>query len=195
MGTHAVLFYCAPESKYEVLFSHLKYGAGRQGLAYVCSEETPQHVQDEMKKFGLDTDELRAKDMLAIDRCNELYIVNGEVNIPKIMNSFSELSKKYKRMGLEGLRAAAEMSCFFRENKMKELMKYEYTLHRKFGFPAEGICAYNVFDMTRSGHLEMLMPMLRAHSTAILAGPKESVIVEPEKVEDKDVERTMHIEM
>jgi hypothetical protein len=39
------------------------------------------------------------------------------------------------------------------------------------------------------------MSLLRAHDPVILAGPKESLILEPEKVEDKDLEDTMKIKI
>lgn len=124
-----------------------------------------------------------------------MYIVQGEVNNAKIMRSFAEMTLKYTMMGLDGLRAAAEMSCFFRENKMKELLAYEYMLHRRFGFPAEGICAYNIREMQSSGQLGVIMPILRAHSTVIMAGSDDTLVLDSINVENEDVERTMKVEL
>ena len=192
--THAVVFYDTRENKQELLFNHLKFGAeSNLGLAYVCSEEKPQDIQKEMKTFGIDVNSLQSRNKLIVNNYDRIYIVNGEVNIPNIMTAFSDLSAKYMSMGLHGMRAAAEMSCFFQEGKVKELIDYEYALHRKFAFHAEGLCAYNIFDLHRSGNLGMIMPIVRAHDPVILAGPKESLILEPEKVENADVEETMKV--
>ena len=192
---HLVLFYYAPETKHEILFTHIKFGEKNQGLAYVCSEENPQQVREEMKRFGIDADGLRTSGRLAISNYNDIYIINGDANTARIMTAFSEMTEKYKLMGLEGMRAAAEMSCFFREDKVKELMMYEYALHKRLRFSAEGICAYNIREMQSAGHLETIMPIIRAHDTVILAGPNESLLLDPVKVEDNDVENAMQIEI
>jgi hypothetical protein len=192
---HLILFYYEPEAKREILFSHLKFGEEKQGLAYVCSEENPQQIRGGMKKFGIDADGLRTRGKLAISNYDEIYLVDHVANIAKIMTAFSEMTEKYRLMGLDGMRAAAEMTCFFREDKVKELMAYEYALHRRLRFPAEGICAYNIREMQSSGCLETIMPMIRAHDTVILAGPNESLLLDPVKVEQDEVEEAMQIEI
>ena len=192
--THAIVFYDNQDNKHDLLFNHLKFGAeNNQGLAYVCSEQRPLEIQKEMKEFGLDVDTLRARNRLLINNYDRIYIVNQEVNIPTIMGAFSDLSKKYVSMGLDGMRAAAEMSCFFKEKKVKELIDYENALHRKLAFPAEGLCAYNIFDLVRSGKLGMIMSLVRAHDPVILAGPTGGLILEPDRVEPGEIEAAMQI--
>jgi len=194
--THAVVFYDAPEKKHDLLFNHLKFGAEKnEGLAYVYSEENSFEIQDGMKRIGIDVDGLKAKNRLALNNYNRVYIVDGKVDIPDVMSKFADLSKKYLSMGLDGMRASAEMSCFFKEEKVSELIQYENALHRKLDFQAEGICGYNIFDLSNSGSLGMIMPLVRAHDPVIFAGPKESLILEPDKVEEKDVEETMKIKI
>jgi hypothetical protein len=192
--THAIVFYNTPEKKHDVLLTHMKYGAEKdQGLAYVCSDQTPLQVEGEMKKFGIDVERLRAQHRLAINNYDRVYIVDGKVDIPKIMTSFSDLSTKYRAMGLNGLRASAEMSCFIKERKMNELIMYEYAMHRKLRFEAEGICGYNILELCESGHLKAIMQLLRAHDPVIMAGPNDSLILQPEKVEPKDLEEALKI--
>jgi hypothetical protein len=194
--THAIVFYDSLENKRDLLFSHLKFGAeNEQGLAYVCSEERPEQILRHMKCFGINTEDLRARNRLTVNNYTRIYIVDGQVNIPDIMSAFSDLSTKYITMGLDGLRASAEMSCFFSEGKVKELVDYEHALHRQFAFPAEGICAYNILDLSKSGHLGIVMPLVRAHDPVILSGPKESLILEPERIDEKDIEETMKIRL
>ena len=194
--THAVVFYDTAERKRELMFNHLRFGAEKnEGLAYVCSEEHPLQIQEEMKGFGIDVANLRERNRLLINNYNRVYIVDGQVNIPDVMTAFGDLAKKYQSMGLDGMRAAAEMSCFFKEEKVKELIAYEYAMHRKLAFQAEGICGYNIFDLSKSGYLGMIMPLVRAHDPVMLIGPNQSLLLEPEKVEEKQVEETMKIKM
>ncbi len=194
-GTHAVLFYDTLENKREVLFRHLKYGIEREGLTYVCSEENPRQIREDMKKSGIDVEGLTSRNQLTISNYDSLYIVNGRVNIPKIEREFRDMAEKYISSGLRGLRAAAEMSCFFQEGKVNELIAYEYAIHRRLSFPAEGICAYNILDMSKSGTLETIMPLLRAHDPVILTGPGGTVLLPPEQVGEKEVENAMQIKI
>lgn len=194
--THAVVFYDSADKKHDLLYSHLKYGAEKdEGLAYVYSEEDSFQVQSGMRKFGIDIDSLKARNRLQINSYNRVYIIDGKVNVPNVMSKFADLARMYQSMGLRGMRAAAEMSCFFKENKVKDLIAYEYALHRKLGFDAEGICAYNIHELSESGNLGLVMPLVRAHDPVILAGPNQSLILEPEKVEDRDVENSMKVRL
>ncbi len=188
------MFYDTAENKREVLFNHLKYGhAGNEGLTYVCSEESPQQIRMGMKKFGIDADNMRSRNQLTINNYDSVYIVNGNVNIPRIAMQFKELAESYAASGLNGLRAAAEMSCFFQNHKEKELMNYEYALHRKLSMPAEGICAYNVRELTDRNQLGLVMDLVRAHDPVIFTGPMASLILKPENVKKEDVEKTMQV--
>ena len=185
-GTHAVLFYDTPENKREVLFNHLKYGhEGNEGLAYVCSEENPHQIRGEMMTFGLDADNMRSRNRLEKNNYDSVYIEDGEVNIPKIAGKFKDLAESYAASGLNGLRAAAEMSCFFQYHKEKELMSYEYALHRRLSMPAEGICAYNVRELTERNQLGLVMDLVRAHDPVIFTGPVGSLILSQRKSKGK----------
>jgi MEDS: MEthanogen/methylotroph, DcmR Sensory domain len=181
-GTHAVLVYDSRENKRDVLFDHLKLGAGKEGLVYVCSEESKSEIREEMKSSGIDVTSLEAKGDLAIKGYDEVYVVGGEVNTPGIVSGFSNLAWSYSHRGMDGIRAAGEMSCFFREGKVRELLEYEKSLHRKLAFPEKGVCAYNLVEMRTSGSLDALWPILRAHSLVMLTGPHGSFALEPEQV-------------
>ena len=193
--THAVLFYDNQESKRDLLFSHLKFGENRQGLAYVCSEEDPDQIREEMIKFGLDANTVRGNNRLMIANYDDVYIVNGEVDVPTIIGKFANMVDIYKSRGLNGMRGAAEMSCFFQQGKVDGLIAYENALHRKFSFAAEGICAYNILEMGKSGYLDLVMSLVRAHDPIIFASPKGYLIRRPEKVEEKHVEMIMQVQI
>jgi len=145
-----------------------------------------------MKRFGLDVDEREKEGTLSVKNSDEVYIVNGRVDSPRIIKGFSDLAYDYSSRGY-GMRAAAEMSCFFDHRLVDELVTYENDLHRKFSFPAFGLCGYNLVKMYNSGKLDVLWPILRAHSLVIMTGPNGSFALEPEKIEQGDVEKTMGV--
>jgi hypothetical protein len=190
------MFYHSQEMKRQLLFSHIKFGAeSDQGLAYVCSEESPLEIKNEMTVFGIDADRLARGNRLIINNYDRIYIVDGKVNVPAIIESFSKLSRNYVSMGLKGMRAAAEMSCFLKHNKVKDLLAYEQALHRRLEFPAEGICAYNIFDLLKTGQLHTIMQLAKAHDPIIIAGSEQSIVVEPERFRPQQIERAMEIRL
>jgi len=189
-GTHAVLVYDSEERKQDALFTHLKVGGKYDDLVYVCSEETPAQAEAAMRMFGLDVDEREREGTLSVKNYDEVYIVKGVVDPPTIIKGFSDLAYEDSQRGY-GMRAAAEMSCFFDNKKVPELVKYENDLHRKFSFPAMGLCGYSLVKMANSGNLEVLWPILNAHALVIMTGPNGSFALKPEEVDTRDVEKTM----
>ena len=192
-GTHAVLVYDSPENKRDVLFAHMKAGIDAEGLFYGCSEETPQEIRRELGVSGVDVGRLEHGKMLTVKDCEDVYFSDGGVDPPRIISGFSDLAWKYKRLGFRGLRAAGEMSCFFKHGKVEGLLDYENSLHRRFTFPGKGICAYNLVEMGNSDALEPLWPILRAHALVIMTGPNGSFVLEPEKVTRPKIAATMGI--
>ncbi len=148
-----------------------------------------------MTSFGLQTNTVRGSESLTIANYDEVYIVNGQVDIPKIIGKFAGLVDTYKSRGLNGMRAAAEMSCFFQKNKVEALIDYEVALHRRLSFAAKGICAYNILEMGKSGSLDLVMNLVRAHDPVIFASPNGYLLLKPEKFEKKHVEMVMQVQI
>jgi len=193
-GTHGVLIYDSPENKRDVLFRHLSCGEHDSKLVYVCSEEKPEQIRDEMETFGIDVSGLGGKERLTVANYDEVYIgKDGRVDIPGIIDGFAKQAWGCQERGFRSFRASAEMSCFFRHGKVVELVEYEKALGKKFYFPGMGMCAYNVVEMQSAGCMDILMPLLRAHGLVILTGPKGDVILQSERIRPRQVEQAMQI--
>jgi MEDS: MEthanogen/methylotroph, DcmR Sensory domain len=191
-GTHTILIYDSPQNKYDVLFTHLGLGVDDSMLAYVCSEESRERVEEEMVRYGINVKALKHNDKLIVANSSEVYVnKEGEFDIPGIIGHLSYLAwdAYMKKSLIGGLRVAEEMSYFFRHDKISELMIYERRLHRTFSFPAMGVCAYNLAEMHDHGHLETLLSLLHAHDQVILTGPKGLSVLEPTEPREKKRER------
>jgi len=189
-GTHAVLVYDTEQRKEDALFTHLKVGGKYDDLIYVCSEESPSEAGHAMRMWGLDVDERQREGTLTIKNYDQVYIVDGKVNPRAIIKGFSDRVYDDGQKGCE-LRASAEMSCFFDVKKVRELVRYERDLHRKFSFPAMGLCGYSLAKMVYTGNLEVLWPILKAHGLVVMTGPNGSFALKPDEVDPRDVEMTM----
>ncbi|MDG7006126.1 MAG: MEDS domain-containing protein, partial [Nitrososphaerota archaeon] len=195
-GSHNVLIYDSRESKREVLFNHLKVGEPDSKLVYVCSEERPETIREAMGMQGIDVERLERERRLDVPGYEEVYIAkDGTVDVKKIVDGFAYQAFDSKRHGLKGIRAAAEMSCFFKRGKVVELIEYERALGTRFHFPGAGLCAYNVLEMQAAGCLDTLMPLLRAHGSVILTGPRGAVVLQADRAQQRDVERTLDIKI
>jgi hypothetical protein len=189
-GTHAVLVYDSAARKQDVLFTHLQLGGQNDGLIYACSEETPAQAEDAMRRFGIDVDKREKEGTFLVKNYDEVYIVNGKVDSPAVIKGFSDLAYNYSSHGYD-MRASAEMSCFFDHGRVPELLGYENDLHRRFSFPAMGVCGYDMVKMYNSGNFEVFWPILKAHGLVIMTGPGGSFALEPEEIDTRDVEKTM----
>jgi len=185
-----MLVYDTKERKEDVLFTQLRLAGKYDVGVYVCSEESPCEAETSMKRFGMGVEERKKNGTLVVKNYDQVYIVNEKVDSSAIIKGFSHLALMYSCMGY-GVRAAAEMSCFFKTGKADELVTYENDLHRKLSFPALGICGYNLFDMYNSHSIDVLWPIIRAHGTVIMTGPGGSFVLPPEEIRAKDVEKTM----
>jgi hypothetical protein len=192
---HVIFFYDTIESKCRILFSFLDNGlASRKGAAYVCSEESLEQIRNRMESYGIDVKETEKEGKLIIRNYDGWYIENGEVEYVKILAGWRDIYDEFQKGGL-GLRGAGEMACFFKHNKVKELLRYEYALHRVLDIPMEAICAYNVNTIVETGYSEVIMPLVRAHGWAIFTGPGGEMIYQSENVEDYDIENLLRIKI
>ncbi|MDH5439943.1 MAG: MEDS domain-containing protein [Candidatus Bathyarchaeota archaeon] len=190
---HVILFYDTLKEKHNVLFNFLSASLSNgKGAVYVCFEESPEEIRNAMKLFGIDVRKNEEEGNLIISNYDEVYIENGQADCLKILAIWKEIYERFRKRGL-GLSAVGEMSCFFIHNKVRELLRYEYALHRFLDLSRDGICAYNVNTIVETGYTEIMMPLVRAHGWAIFTGPSGSMVYKPENVEDYDVERLLKI--
>ncbi len=192
---HVILFYDSPESKRQILNTYIAHGLeNEKGALYICSEETPDQIRQGLEASGVDVEENESSGRLMIKYYDPFYIENGNVEPLKVINKWHVILAEMNQMGL-GLRGTGEMSCFFRHEKVRELMRYEYALHRVLPIQMEAICAYSVPTVVNAGYADMIMPLIRAHGGAIFTTEKGAMIVEPDAIEDYEVERLLDIKI
>ncbi|MCL4435124.1 MAG: MEDS domain-containing protein [Thaumarchaeota archaeon] len=196
-GDHLILFYDTQENKRRVLFKFLAAGLRRKKRGvYIASEESPEQIRSAMMDFGVDAPRYEAEGSLIIHGYLGWYIEGGGCCAPdKISAHWLETAEDARRKGLKGLSATGETDCFIRHNKLRELLRYEYVLHKRLKFPAEAICAYSITGLVNAGWQDLIMPLIRAHGQVIFTGPGGVMLRHSEKVEDADIESLLHIKM
>ena len=192
---HVILFYDSPESKRRILNTYIVNGLENdKGILYICSEETPDQIRESLEASGIDVEKNEGSGKLMIKYYDPFYIENGSCEPLKIVNKWHGILAEMKGKGW-GLRGTGEMSCFFRHKMVRELMRYEYALHRILPIQMEAICAYSVPIVVNTGYADMIMPLIRAHGGAIFTTEKGAMIVEPDAIEDYEVERLLDIKI
>jgi KaiC/GvpD/RAD55 family RecA-like ATPase len=192
---HVLLFYDTQESKRRILYSYLAEGLKQgKGIVYVHTEETPQDIYKGLASHSIDVDPNLASGSILTPKYDEFYIVDRKVEALKILNKWHETNSYFQSKGL-GLRAAGEMSCFFKEDKVRELLRYEYALHKVLYIPMDAICAYNLKTIVETGYTDIIMPLVRAHGKAVFTAEGGTMVLEPENVEETDIERLLEIQI
>lgn len=188
---HVLLFYDTQESKRRILYQYLAEGLKQgKGIVYVHSEETPEDIHRGLARYGIDVEANIASGILFTPRYDEFYIINGEVNTLKIMNKWNEASRYFSSKGL-GLRATGEVSCFFKEGKVRELLQYEYAYQKRLISQMDAMCAYNLKTIVTTGHTDVIMPIVKAHGKAIFTAEGGTMVLETEKVQEADIEKLL----
>lgn len=191
---HLILFYDTEKAKRSILFPYLENGlSNNKGILYICSDETPKRIQNSFNTYlagGLD----EYPDKVQIKNYDEWYIRDGSVEPLRIINQWMEVQRLFEERGL-GLRVTGETSCFFREGLVRELLRYEYALHKVFDFEMDAICAYDVKTIVDTGYEDVIMPLIRAHGKALFLAQGGHMMYESEKVEDTDVETLLDIKI
>jgi hypothetical protein len=178
---HLIFLYTSPEDKHFVLFTYLKTGLERgEAAAYVASQETPQQVKRAMQEYGIDVKRYESSRALRIIDYKDWYIIGGGFDPSRTLDYWKKLIDESKKKGFKGLRVTGEMSCFFDNGIVEDLMEYENSLHKKLAIPMMAICAYDraLFSRQAAGYdpTEVLIGLLAAHSTAIIMAPAEGVV-------------------
>lgn len=192
---HVLLFYDTQEIKRRILHRYLAEGLKQgKGIVYVYTEETPQNIYLGLASHGIDVEPNLASGNILTPRYDEFYIVDGEAEALRILNKLHQTKSIFQSKGL-GLRAVGEMSCFFRERKVRELLRYEYALHKVLFMPMDAICAYNLKTIVETGYTDIIMPLVRAHGKAVFTAEGGIMVLEPENLEDTDIERLLEIKI
>lgn len=192
---HLILFYDTLKNKYGILNLFVANGLKNgKGIVYICSDEGPEEVHRDLNSFGFDVETKVKEGTLLIRSFDEWYIERGRVEPIKIITRWNKAFDQFNGRGL-GMRVIGETSCFFRQGLVRELMRYEYALHRVLTIPMEAICAYNLKTIVDTGYTDVIMPLIRAHGKAIFTTEGGSMIFEPENIEDTDVEKLLDIEI
>ncbi len=193
MNNHIILFYDSPESRDKIVYDYLADGLRKgMGLVYIRSDETEKEIAEGLSNRGIDYEPNIADGNIIVRNYDQWYMENGHVEPLKIIDHWHNADSHFKSKGL-GMRATGNVSCFFEHDKVRELLRYEYALHKVLTIPMDVICTYNLKTIVEKGYTEMIMPLVRAHGKALFTAEGGTMMLEPEKVEDSDLEKLMNI--
>ena len=192
---HVGLFYDSQDAKHSILFEYLSEGLNDgKGIVYVSYMESKDEIRHQMASFGIDVEPNEKAGNIILTTSEEWYMPDGKVEPLRIINQWNDLHSHFREKGL-GMRVTGEVSGFFENNKVRDLLRYEYALHKVLNIPMDAICSYNVNTIVERGYSEMIMPLVRAHGMAIFTAKGDQMLMEPEKTEVSDIENLLHIQV
>ena len=190
---HYCLFYDSSESKHKVVYSYLADGINNsKGLIYICYDETKEEIQKGLESVGIDVEpNLRSRNIKLVNS-EDFYMHNNRVEVLEILNKLKIMHEEFEARGLNA-RIVGEVNGFFDSGYVRELLRYEYSLHRFLDMPMDAICAYNINTIVRTGYSDIIMPIVRAHGKAIFSAQGGIMVLEPDNIEDSDIEELLNI--
>jgi len=192
---HIILFYDSYETRNRIVYNYLSDGLRQgKGIVYICSEETPDQVEKSLKSYGVEVEPNLRSGNITLHTCDKWYIENGRVEPLRIISRWNSELNRLSSMGL-GMRAYGDTACFFTHDKVRELLRYEYSLHKVLTMPMDVICGYSLKTIVDKGYTDMIMPLVRAHGKAIFTAEGGSMVLEPQDVEESDVEKLLDLEI
>jgi len=174
---HVIMFYTKPEDKRLVLFTYLKAGLDQgEAALYVTGQESPDEIRRAMRQFSIDVERFEKLGALHVIDSNGWYFIGGKFNVSKTMELLRKLYNEALAKGFKGLRGAGEMTCFFENRMVKELVEYENSLHKVLELPVTAICAYDSELAAKERGGQLYLDLIKAHSTVIIVGPEGGVV-------------------
>jgi hypothetical protein len=192
---HIGLFYDDVEGKRSIVFNYIADGLeNSRGVVYVCGEEKPEVIRKGLASLGVDVEPNERSGNLLIKLFNDWYLEKGVADPYRIMNRWNEIAKLFSERGL-GARVAGELSNFYHEKRVKELLKYEYALNKTVSFPIEVMSIYNLKSIVETGYTDTIMPIVKALGKAIFASKGKHVLIEPKKVDETEIEKLLELKI
>lgn len=172
---HVILIYESTESKQNALFSYIQSGLLQdEGVVYVCCEQTPDTIREELNKFGIDASKYEHNGALRIVPYTEVYIRDGKFNQDLVMDFWRESYDMVMERGFRGLRVAGETACFAWHNMIEELLDYEEALHRILDIPMIALCAYNSNVLSEIDRpIDVYSELVKDHGQVIFASEEK----------------------
>lgn len=165
--SHSIFFYESSKEKHEILFAFLQDGIEKgKGAIYVTGQETPTQIRKNMEDFGINVKGLEKEGTLKLVNYDQIYIIDGKVDISKIFAFWEKLFDEAIERGLNEFNVCGEMACFFKHRNERDLVEYELRIGRKLDMAVTGICAYDI------NHIKLLdanlfLNLIKAHGFTI----------------------------
>jgi hypothetical protein len=190
---HMIMFYDSPESRDKIMYSYLADGIKKgNGVVYIRSPESEEDLWKGFSGEGIYYAPNISNGNIITKKWDEWYIEDGKVEPLKIIDHWYEALAHFQSKGL-GMRATGNVDCFFKHDKVRELLKYEYALHKTLTIPMDVICLYDLRTIVDMGYTDMIMPLVRAHGKALFTAEGGTMMLEPQGIEESDLETLMKI--
>ena len=165
-GNHIIAVYPNKDEKFNEAFAFLKDGLQSNEVAIITTTDLPKdEIRARMRnEWEVNVTELESRGDIIIRTTEEMYFPDGIPNIQRTIALWSTLVENCLSKGKRGMRVFGDMTAFFKNGFIKELLEYESCLEQRFNFPAIGICAYDSKDVNHNITLEQIRQLQQHHN-------------------------------
>ena len=119
-----------------------------------------------MRAFGIKVPWYEERQQLRVLSSKEFYINDCKADREKITYALTEWTEEAEAKGFKGVYGAGDMSCFFENDKVEQLVEYELSLGRELPLNLAALCIYDASKISALKN-SVKTDLIRAHGNII----------------------------
>lgn len=175
-GRNALIFYDQEKTLETCLFSFVKAGLERnEHCFYWAGINRIEDVEQKMLDQGLDIDHYRSKGLLSFLSYDDLFIVDGKLDLLNGFRRIFELTNSGNCNGNSRYRMATESGWWLLSDLFEKAMEAEAT-HETLPRNISAVCTYNIHQMLKYVNIYHLAKLMEHHSDTFVLTEKSVML-------------------
>ena len=156
-GEHILVAFETPEELIEQSLKFLRVGLleMEEDVLLVTDQLPRDNIREKIaKEWNVDASTLEANGRITLMTFREWHLINDKFDIKRSKTMMTKMVRKSIESGRKGLRSVGNMSPFFSNGMIQELVTWESSSEKQFELPVTSLCAYirdNVEQLDNSG--------------------------------------------
>ena len=169
LHSHSMLICDDREEKLWRLLNFIYFALIRgYAVVYLAPHDEIKRSERLMRAFGIKVPWYEERQQLQVLSSKEFYINDCKADKEKIAQALAELTEKAEAREFKGVYEAGDMSCFFENGKVDQLVEYELSLGREPSLNLAALCIYNVSQISTL-KIPFKIDLIRAHGNIVFS--------------------------
>ena len=167
LRSHSMLLYDDPDEKMWRLLNFIYFALIRgYAVVYLTPHDEIERSKWLMRAFGIKVPQYEERQQLRVLSSKDVYLKECEADKAKITHASAEWNEEAKARDFKGVYEARDISCFFENNKVEQLVDYELSQGRELSLNLTALCIYDASKISALKN-PVKTDLIRAHGNII----------------------------